>query len=84
MEKKSLQYLIPFKSFIPRLEHVLDNVGEYGKSFIQQMHQRTFKSNESLPRCYKCKNTSYARLELVQPISTTRCSDELIETHFFL
>lgn len=34
-------------------------------------------------KCFKCGSTDYANLKMIQVKSSSRCSDELIESHYF-
>ena len=64
---------------IPGLDVALQDARLKNKSVKECFKTMT----DNKPKCYKCQSTDYESLTFIQVKSTSRCSDELIESHYF-
>lgn len=77
-----MECIVTLSPFIPNLPKAIQKSINEKKS-IKECFKDTNNNYDDKPKCFKCESTNYDNLKLIQIKSTSRCSDELIESHYF-
>lgn len=75
-----MECIATLSPFIPGLEKAIHESIEKNKS-VKECFQQIV--NNTAAKCFRCESTDYGSLKFIQMTSTSRCSDELIESHYF-